>query len=107
MSRRPTELAANESLSSPGRSPLKPGTLDGVQMLVRAFRLGDEAALYRVFYSAIHLLAAKDYTQEQIDAWAPSQPDMEKWTVRICGMRPFVVEDSGLIVGYAGLQSDG
>jgi putative acetyltransferase len=76
-------------------------------MFVRAFRLGDEAALYGVFHSAIHCLAVKDYTQEQIDAWAPSPPDMEKWTARMRGTRPFVVEDSSRIVGYADLQNDG
>jgi len=76
-------------------------------MFVRDFRPGDEAALHGVFYSAIHSLAAKDYTPEQLDAWAPSQLDIERWTARMRGIRPFVVEDSGRIVGYADLQNDG
>jgi putative acetyltransferase len=76
-------------------------------MLVRDFRSGDEAALQGVFYSAIHSLAAKDYTPEQIAAWAPAQPDLDRWTARMRGIRPFVVEESGRIVGYADLQSDG
>lgn len=76
-------------------------------MVVRDFRPGDEAALHDVFHSAIHTLAAKDYTPEQIDAWAPSQPDIERWTARMQGIRPFVAEESGRIVGYADLQNDG
>ncbi|WP_369825877.1 hypothetical protein [Achromobacter sp. HZ34] len=40
-------------------------------MRIRRFRLGDEPALFQVFHSAIHLIAARDYTPEQIEAWAP------------------------------------
>ena len=57
-------------------------------MFVRDFRPGDEEALHDVFYSSIHGLASKDYTPEQLDAWAPSQLDIERWTTRMRGIRP-------------------
>ena len=68
-------------------------------MLVRAFKDGDEPALQAVFYSAIHAIAAKDYTGEQLDAWAPHRPDWEAWTARIQALRPFVAEVYGRVVG--------
>jgi len=76
-------------------------------MHVRDFTFGDEPALHAVFYSAVHTIAAGDYTPAQLDAWAPDRPDMEKWTVRMRAIRPFVVEEDGRIVGYADLQANG
>jgi putative acetyltransferase len=76
-------------------------------MNVRDFTFGDEAALHAVFYSAIHTIAARDYTPAQLDAWAPARPDMDRWTARMRAIRPFVVEEDGRIVGYADLQANG
>jgi len=77
-------------------------------MYVRDFLPGDEPALHAVFHSAIHLLAVKDYTTEQLEAWAPSEPiDLENWVAHMRGIRPFVAEDESGIVGYADLREDG
>ena len=76
-------------------------------MQVRAFQIGDEPALFRVYRSAIHLIASKDYTAQQIQAWAPEVVDSELWRKRMCGIRPFVVQDGGEIIGYADVQTSG
>ncbi len=76
-------------------------------MRIRRFRPGDEMALHAVFHSAIHGVASRDYTPEQIDAWAPETFDREKWLQRIQEIDPFVVENDGRIVAYADLQADG
>ena len=76
-------------------------------MLVRAFKNGDESALQAVFYSAVHVIAAKDYALEQLDAWAPHRPDWDAWTARMRGLQPFVAEADGRVVGYADLQTSG
>ncbi|MES1209731.1 MAG: GNAT family N-acetyltransferase [Pseudomonadota bacterium] len=74
---------------------------------VREFREGDEAALYGVFYSAVHTLAAREYTPEQLGAWAPERPELTRWTDKMRSLRPFVVEGDGLVVGYADVQPSG
>ncbi|UIN53852.1 GNAT family N-acetyltransferase [Pseudomonas kribbensis] len=76
-------------------------------MKIRRFSPGDEAALFRVFFSSIHQLAAVDYTQHQIDAWAPEDIDPQYWTTRMRTINPFVAEHNGEIVGYADIQSNG
>jgi putative acetyltransferase len=81
--------------------------LETNSLYVRDFTFGDEPALQAVFYSAIHTIAASDYTPAQLDAWAPGRPDMERWTARMRAIRPFVVEEDGRIVGYADLQANG
>ena len=74
---------------------------------VREFREGDELPLYAVFHSAVHGLAARDYTPDQLAAWAPEQPELAPWTDRMRARRPFVVEEGGRIVGYADVQPSG
>lgn len=76
-------------------------------MRVRKFRIGDEAGLFEVFYSAIHRIASRDYSPEQIEAWAPADLDRERWAARMRGIDPFVVEANGLLIAYADLQENG
>jgi putative acetyltransferase len=78
-------------------------------MFIRPFRQGDEGALRQVFFSAVHELASKDYTAEQIEAWAPvlKETDEAPWSERIRSICPFVAELDGAIIGYADVQSNG
>lgn len=76
-------------------------------MDIRRFRVGDEVALFHVFSSAVHEVAAHDYTPEQIDAWAPADLDAKEWMDRVRSNRPFVAEHDEEIVGYADIQSGG
>lgn len=74
---------------------------------LRKFRVGDEPSLRRVFESAIHDVAIRDYNQAEIDAWAPRQFDPSLWARRVQGIDPFVVERDGEIVAYADVQANG
>lgn len=77
------------------------------QMQIRRFKEGDESTLWEIFYNTIHRINANDYTQEQVDAWAPANFDSAIWRKKINRLRPFVIEHNGEIVGYADLQADG
>jgi putative acetyltransferase len=76
-------------------------------MNIRRFHPGEEPKLFNIFHSAIHLIASRDYTDEQVHAWAPSSLDAELWARRMRGINPFVAELDGELVGYADVQSDG
>ena len=76
-------------------------------MHIRRFRVGEEAALFKVFHSAIHLIASRDYSQEQICAWAPNNLSEVLWLEKIQSISPFVAEIDGEAVGYADLQPSG
>lgn len=76
-------------------------------MQIRRFLPGDEPALYRVHFSAVHQIAARDYTPEQCEAWAPKEPDLAAWALRVQGIQPFIVEINGIMAGYADLQPSG
>jgi putative acetyltransferase len=76
-------------------------------MIIRVFCEGDEAALFQVFSSAIRMVACSDYTSQQVEAWAPKDPDWMAWNTRIRGINPFVAVLDEQIVGYADLQPTG
>jgi putative acetyltransferase len=76
-------------------------------MIIRPFKIGDESCILDVYRSAIHQIAIRDYTLEQIQAWAPDNIDFDVWCNRMRGINPFVVEIDGHIVGYADVQSNG
>jgi putative acetyltransferase len=76
-------------------------------MRIRRFNLGEEVALFEIYHSAIHLVACRDYTEEQVNAWAPADFDRDLWVNRIRGINPFVAEIEGKLVGYADVQSNG
>lgn len=79
-------------------------------MRVRAIRAGEEPALLDIFRAAVRVTAARDYSPEQIEAWAPAQwpsPQRERWIERVRALQPFVAELDGVVAGYADLQDDG
>lgn len=75
--------------------------------LIRNFRPGDEPALWAVFFSAVRITASRDYSPEQVVAWAHDEPDMTRWTERMRAMNPFVAERDGRAIGHAALSNDG
>lgn len=76
-------------------------------MHIRDFRLGDEQTIWSVFYTSVHELAAANYNEAQINAWASKEIDPDAWANHIQTLKPFVVEVDGNIVAYADLQADG
>lgn len=76
-------------------------------MLIRRFRHGDEVRLLHVFLSSIRDNASRDYTPEQIAAWASDDIDPNRWETHLRTLKPFVVEVNDEIAGYADVQSNG
>ncbi|CBL47211.1 Hypothetical protein HDN1F_36280 [gamma proteobacterium HdN1] len=79
----------------------------GTSVHIRRFQIGEEATLYGVYYSAIHRIASRDYSQEQINAWAPAEVDQILWEEKIQRINPFVAVIDGVVVGYTDIQPSG
>ena len=76
---------------------------------IREYRLGDEVAIYQLFHDTVHHVNSKDYTQEQLDAWAPALPDLNLWKNSLSGNYAFVAVATGSnhIIGFADLDENG
>ena len=76
-------------------------------MLVRTHRNSDVPGISRLYYDTIHLINSRDYTREQIDAWAPAVPDDSFWKERFKKYHVYVAEEDERVVGFTELNSTG
>lgn len=76
-------------------------------MMIRRYEPGEERELWQLYHDTTHIINGRDYTPEQCERWAPSQPDMPKWKERLRSRKPFVAENRGEILGFAELMPDG
>lgn len=76
-------------------------------MHIRKYRSGEELELWELFFDSVRNVAIRDYSAEQVAAWAPDTVDEAHWRARIASNNPYVCEHDGQIVGYADLQPSG
>ncbi len=60
-----------------------------------------------IHYHTIRNINIRDYSKEQVEAWAPERLNLSIWQKRMNGLSPFVAVIDGLIVGYTDLQPSG
>jgi len=78
-------------------------------MIVRPFELGDAPVLAQIFYRAIHEVARAHYSDEQVNAWAPTVPAAERFIARGTDGRTLLVaiDDDGDPVAYGDVEANG
>jgi N-acetylglutamate synthase-like GNAT family acetyltransferase len=79
--------------------------LPGLQ--IRDFQPTDALEIMRLFQDTVRNVNARDYTPEQIDAWAPAILDEPRWHERLRANFTYVAEANGQMVGFGELQRDG
>ncbi len=63
--------------------------------------------MWDVYFTSIRMVCSKDYSKEQIEAWAPESFDLALFREKMDNLNPFVAMSSGKVVAYADLQEDG
>lgn len=76
-------------------------------MFIRPYRSADCPALAELFYETVHTACARDYTPEQLDAWAPGQVDLAAWDASFLAHRTLVAVEGETIVGFADMDGSG
>ena len=71
-------------------------------MLLREYRPGDCREMAALFYDTVHTVNARDYTPEQLDAWADGRVDLDAWDQSFRAHTTLVAVDGGRIVGVRG-----
>jgi putative acetyltransferase len=77
-------------------------------MQIRKFENADIDAIIGLFHSTVHEINRKDYSEKQLDAWAPGSGDRDEWRERLNGNITYVaVDDTGNIAGFGDISEEG
>jgi len=76
-------------------------------MQVREYREDDVAAIVALFRDTVRRVNSRDYSSEQVEAWAPDDIDVGAWAHRLARRFTVVAEIDGWVAGFADLEDDG
>ncbi|WP_375102809.1 GNAT family N-acetyltransferase [Paenibacillus sp. RS8] len=79
-------------------------------MEIRAYQESDISQLISLFYETVHAVNKQDYSQEQLDAWAPKEEKSLKlntWSTSLRQNITYVAEMNGYIVGFSDMTMEG
>lgn len=76
-------------------------------MEIRRYNRADLAGIIRLFHDTVHNVNIKDYTQEQVDVWAPENVDIEKWDQTLSEHHAFVALNYFKIIGFGDIDDSG
>lgn len=76
-------------------------------MQIREYQPSDYKEVADLFQETVHSVCADDYNQDELEVWAPSPIDYEKWQKRLNKKVPFLVIVNDKIVGFSEIENDG
>ena len=76
-------------------------------MTLREYKPSDCAIMAKLFYDTVHTVNAKDYTNEQLNAWATGSVDLEAWHRRFSENDTLIAEINRQIAGFANMSKTG
>ena len=76
-------------------------------MIFREYHLEDCKEIIELFFDTVHTVNAKDYTEEQLNAWAPENVDLEWWNSSFKDHLCVVAVEGNVIVGFGDIDKTG
>lgn len=76
-------------------------------MYLRKYKSSDCKCLTELFYDTVHTVNAKDYTKEQLDAWAPYKVDLIEWDKSLSEHYSVVAVQDDIVVGFGDIDKSG
>jgi GNAT superfamily N-acetyltransferase len=76
-------------------------------MIVRRYEAGDFESVVTLFTDTVRHVNIRDYSPEQVAAWAPQPPDLVRWHQRIADLTLWIAELDGRLAGFCGLGAGG
>lgn len=77
------------------------------EYIIRKFEPQDLDQILELFCNTVHTINSKDYSAEQINAWAPQQLDKERWASEFTEHITYVAIKDAHIVGFGDATQDG
>ncbi len=76
-------------------------------MTIRQAVPTDLQGITRLFHASVNKVNSKDYSQEQVDAWASAALDLEYWQNKLETLHFWVAENDGELLGFVSLAEEG
>jgi putative acetyltransferase len=76
-------------------------------MHIRPAQFSDAPTLTQLFYDTVHRVNCQDYSQAQLNAWAPALAESGCWQPQFLSQWTFVAEEGSKIVGFCELERNG
>ncbi|AJA46967.1 acetyltransferase [Clostridium pasteurianum DSM 525 = ATCC 6013] len=73
-------------------------------MEIRKYEKIDFAEVAELFYSTVHSVNLKDYSQKQVDAWATGKLDSDKWNKSLLENYSIVAIEGKKIIGFGDIN---
>ncbi|MFL9838918.1 GNAT family N-acetyltransferase [Flavobacterium sp. ST-75] len=74
---------------------------------IRQYKEEDCNEVVSLFYQTVHTVNKKDYTDAQLDAWAPAELDYNRWSKVLSQNYTIVAEHNGVIAGFGDIDASG
>ena len=76
-------------------------------MIIREYLPSDCKYLAELFYQTVHAINAKDYTDEQLNAWATGNIDINEWNQSLSEHFSLVAMKDNIIAGFGDIDRTG
>ncbi len=78
------------------------------EMMIRRFVVDDAPRVCEIFYRSVREIACALYSREQIEAWAPTVPDSDRWLPNLLEYKTFVAtNDEGIVSAWISMTDEG
>lgn len=81
--------------------------LPKVHFIIRKFEPHNLEQILILFHDTVHTVNIRDYSQEQINTWAPNDADKEQWLQSLMNNISYVAVIDTKIVGFGDATRDG
>lgn len=75
--------------------------------MIRRYIPTDCEHLAQLFYQTVHTVNGKDYTMEQLNAWADGHVDLKEWNQSFLNHHTVVALEDQQIVGFGDIDKSG
>lgn len=76
-------------------------------MFIRKYQPSDCRAFAELFYDTVHSVNIKDYTEEQVGAWATGKVDLSAWNKSFLAHYTVAAVEGGTVIGFGDIDKNG
>ena len=78
-----------------------------LKMKIREYLENDYHEIADLFYASVHAINNAAYSNDDLEAWAPSEIDYNHWKKRLALKKPYVAIKNDKIAGFIELENSG